>query len=69
MTFSIVWVQGTKISGRGCLAILRSCERLEWLEHCPFNCDSDIQIFKSRQEIFDLIKKVRHAGFSHVRLS
>lgn len=51
-------IQGTKISGRGCLRILQHCPRLEWVEHCPFNCDTDVQIFKSRQEMFDIIKKV-----------
>ena len=42
-------------SGAGCLAVLERCPRLEWVEHCPFNCDSDFQIFKSRKEMFQLI--------------
>jgi len=48
-------IQGTRISGAGCLAVLERCPRLEWVEHCPFNCDSDFQIFKSRKEMFQLI--------------
>ena len=48
-------IQGTKISGRGCLNIIESCKSLEWIEHCPFNCDSE-SIFRSRKEMFDLIK-------------
>jgi len=27
------------------------------VEHCPFNCDSDFKIFKSRKEMLDLIQK------------
>ena len=27
------------------------------MEHCPFNCDSDFKIFKSRKEMLDLIQK------------
>ena len=50
-------IQGTKISGLGSFSIIESCPKLEWLEHCPFNCDSDFQIFKSREEIFNLIKQ------------
>ena len=30
---------------------------LEWLEHCPFNCDADFQIFRTRKEMLDIIKK------------
>jgi len=48
-------IQGTKISGRGCLKIIENCKCLEWIEHCPFNCDSE-SIFRSRKEMFDLIK-------------
>jgi len=54
----ILDIQGTGISGSGCLKIIEACPRLEWIEHCPFNCDSDLQIFKSRKEMFDMIKKV-----------
>ena len=50
-------IQGTKISGKGCFDIIKSCPKLEWLEHCPSNCDADFKIFKSREEIFNLIKQ------------
>ena len=50
-------IQGTKISGKGSFSIIENCPKLEWLEHCPFNCDSDFKIFKSREEIFNLIKE------------
>jgi len=53
----ILDIQGTKISGKGCLSIIESCPKLEWIEHCPFNCDSDFQIFRSRKEMFQLIQK------------
>jgi len=53
----ILDIQGTKISGKGCLSIIESCPKLEWVEHCPFNCDSDFQIFRSRKEMFALIQK------------
>eukprot|EP00092_Neocalanus_flemingeri_P026042 GFUD01028227.1.p1 GENE.GFUD01028227.1~~GFUD01028227.1.p1 ORF type:complete len:553 (+),score=129.57 GFUD01028227.1:75-1733(+) len=53
----ILDIQGTKISGKGCLSIIESCPKLEWIEHCPFNCDSDFQIFRSRKEMFALIQK------------
>ena len=50
-------IQGTKISGKGAFQIIQDCPKLEWLDHCPFNCDSDFKIFKSREEIFNLIKQ------------
>merc|ERR1740128_491625 len=53
----ILDIQGTKISGKGCLSIIERCPKLEWIEHCPFNCDSDFQIFRSRKEMFQLIQK------------
>ena len=53
----ILDIQGTKISGKGAFEIIENCPKLEWLDHCPFNCDSDFKIFKSREEIFNLIKK------------
>jgi len=53
----ILDIQGTKISGKGCLSIIENCHKLEWIEHCPFNCDSDFQIFRSRKEMFALIEK------------
>ena len=51
-------IQGTKISALGSFSIIENCPMLEWLEHCPFNCDSDFQVFKSREEIFNLIKSL-----------
>ena len=50
-------IQGTKISGDGRGEIMDSCKLLEIIDHCPFNCDADFCIFKSRAEIFDLIKQ------------
>ena len=58
----ILDISNTRISGSGCLKIIESCKNLEWLDHCPFNCDADFHIFKSRKEIMDLIKK----GFTSV---
>ena len=53
----ILDLQGTKISYVGCLKILENCPSLEWVDHCPFNCDSDLPLFRTRKEMFDLIKK------------
>lgn len=53
----ILDIQGTKISYVGCLKILEDCENLEWVDHCPFNCDSDLPLFRTRKEMFELIKK------------
>jgi len=39
------------------LQIIQECPKLEWLDHCPFNCDSDFKIFKSREEMFNIIKQ------------
>ena len=50
-------IQGTKISGLGCLSIIERVASLEWVHHCPFNCDSDFQIFRTRKEMLDIIKK------------
>ena len=58
-------IQGTKISGKETLKIMESCRKLEWLDHCPFNCDSDFKIFKSREEIFKLIRKGYQGNHSH----
>ena len=54
---SILDIQGTKISYVGCLKIIENCPNLEWVEHCPFNCDSDLPLFRTRKEMFELIKK------------
>ena len=53
----ILDIQGTKISYVGCLKILESCPNLEWVDHCPANCDSDLPLFRTRKEMFELIKK------------
>ena len=53
---NVLDIQGTKISGKGCLKIIQCCPSLEWIEHCPFNCDSDFKIFRSRKEMIDLIR-------------
>ena len=53
---NVLDIQGTKISGKGCLKIIQCCHSLEWIEHCPFNCDSDFKIFRSRKEMIDLIR-------------
>jgi len=50
-------IQGTQITGNGLLEIIGKCSQLSWVEHCPFNCDSDFKIFKSRKEMLDLIQK------------
>jgi len=55
-TLRVLDISNTRISGSGCLKIIESCKNLEWLEHCPFNCDADFHIFRSRKEIMDLIK-------------
>ena len=49
--------QGTGITGRGSLAIIERLSSLEWLEHCPANCDSDFRIFRTRKEMLDIIKR------------
>merc|ERR1719468_499694 len=54
---SVLDIRGTGISGQGSLAILERVASLEWLEHCPFNCDSDFRIFRTRKEMLDIIKK------------
>jgi len=61
----ILDIQGTKISYVGCLKILESCQNLEWVDHCPANCDSDLPLFRTRKEMFELIKK----GFASVESS
>jgi len=50
-------IQGTKISGDGRLEIIENSSRIETIDHCPYNCGSDFRIFKSRREIFDLIRE------------
>jgi len=54
---TVLDIQGTQITGNGLLEIIDHCPQLAWVEHCPFNCDSDFKIFKSRQEMLDLIQK------------
>merc|ERR1712055_1180260 len=53
----ILDIQGTQITGNGLLEIIGKCPQLSWVEHCPFNCDSDFKIFRSRKEMLDLIQK------------
>ena len=48
--------QGTSITARGCLTLIESCPRLVWIEHCPFNCDSGFQIFRTRKEMLEMIR-------------
>ena len=48
--------QGTSITARGCLTLIESCPRLVWIDHCPFNCDSGFQIFRTRKEMLEMIR-------------
>ncbi|XP_023320980.1 uncharacterized protein LOC111694964 isoform X2 [Eurytemora carolleeae] len=50
-------IQGTQLTGEGRLELAEKCENIQTIDHCPYNCDTDFRIFKSRGEMFDLIKR------------